>query len=196
MTRDTETLFYNHRIIIDNKVSSEPRAFEISKVNRISHKGICTVTTAQDTFNQHTDYIEKDEFGNIIGMWADFYKSNIEPTPIVPDILDDDSTPISNFVSTVTCSGRNEIKVGGSAKTLTVSFKDGQGDPIEFQPGEWSFTLDDEPIPLDLITITDVAENKIKVKFHGGDEFIGKILEAIYTSGDVVSSLRLEIIAL
>lgn len=196
MTRDTETLFYNIRMIVDNKVRTEQRAWLISKVNRISHKGICSITMAQDTFNQHTDYIEKDEFGNIIGMWADFYKSNIEPTPIVPDVSDDDSTSISNFASTITCSGKNQIKVGGSTKTLTVSFTDNQGDPIEFQPGEWSFNLDDEPIPLDLITITDVAENKIKVKFHGGDEFIGKMLEAIYTSGDVVSSLRLEIIAL
>ena len=198
MSRETETLFYNHRIIIDNRgVSTEPRAFQISKVNRVSHNGICTVTAAQDNFNQHTDYIEKDEFGNIIGQWADYWSSNIEPTPIVPDIQDDDDfSPTSDYISTVTCSGKNQIKIGGSMKTLTVRFTDGYGDPAEFLPGEWSFVIDDEPIPDDLLTITDVAENKIKVKFNGGDEYIGKILEATYTSGDVISSLKLEIIAL
>ena len=197
MSRETETLFYNHRIIIDNRgISTEPRAFQISKVNRVSHNGICTVTAAQDRFDQHTDYIEKDEFGNTVGMWADFFASSITPTPIVPDIQDDDFSPTSDYISTVTCSGKNQIKIGGSMKTLTVRFTDGYGDPAEFLPGEWSFVIDDEPIPEDLLTITDVAENKIKVKFNGGDEYIGKILEATYTSGDVISSLKLEIIAL
>lgn len=198
MSRETETLFYNHRIIIDNRgISTEPRVFQISKVNRVSHNGICTVTAAQDNFNQHTDYIEKDEFGNIIGQWADYWSSNIEPTPIVPDIQDDDDfSSTTDLISTVTCSGKNQIKIGGSMKTLTVRFTDGYGDPAEFRPGEWSFVIDDEPIPEDLLTITDVAENKIKVKFNGGDEYIGKILEATYTSGDVVSSLKLEVIPL
>ena len=198
MSRETETLFYNHRIIIDNRgVSTEPRAFQISKVNRVSHNGICTVTAAQDRFDQHTDYIEKDEFGNTVGMWGDFFASSITPTPIVPDIQDDDDfSPTSDYISTVTCSGKNQIKIGGSMKTLTVRFTDGYGDPAEFLPGEWSFVIDDEHIPDDLLTITNVAENKIKVKFNGGDEYIGKILEATYTSGDVISSLKLEIIAL
>ena len=44
MNKDTETLFYNHRMIIDTKVDSEPRAWLISKVNRISPNGICRVT--------------------------------------------------------------------------------------------------------------------------------------------------------
>ena len=197
IARETETLWYNLRLIVDNKVEREPRCWLVSKINRISHKGICTITMAQDTFNQHTDYIEKDEFGNTVGMWGDFFASSITPTPIVPDIQDDDDfSPTSDYISTVTCSGKNQIKIGGSMKTLTVRFTDGYGDPSEFLPGEWSFVIDDEPIPEDLLTITDVAENKIKVKFNGGDEYIGKILEATYTSGDVVSSLKLEVIPL
>jgi len=44
MTRDTETLFYNHRMIIDAKVETEPRAWLISKINRISPNGICRIT--------------------------------------------------------------------------------------------------------------------------------------------------------
>ena len=100
MTRDTETLFYNHRMIIDAKVESEPRAWLISKINRISPNGICRVTLTQDTFNQHTDYIEHDEFGDIIGMWADYYRSSIEPTPITPDEQ-------SDIVVAISCSGKH-----------------------------------------------------------------------------------------
>ena len=83
MTRDTETLFYNHRLIIDTFVESEPRAWLISKVNRISPNGICRVTLTQDTYNQHTDYIEHDENGNIIGMWANWFSSVIEPEEVI-----------------------------------------------------------------------------------------------------------------
>jgi len=51
MTRETETLFYNHRMIVDTKVESEPRVWLISKINRISPNGICRVTLYQDKFD-------------------------------------------------------------------------------------------------------------------------------------------------
>ena len=95
MTRDTETLFYNIRMIVDTKVETEPRSWLISKVNRISPNGICRVTLAQDIFNPHTDYIEKDEDGNIVGLWADYYKSNIEPTEVPED------TPVSSPITSI-----------------------------------------------------------------------------------------------
>lgn len=196
MTRETETLFYNHRIILDNKIFGEARAFQISKVNRISHNGICTVTAAQDLFDQHRDYIEKDEFGNIIGQWADYWVSNIEPTPIVPDIQDNgDYSPIPSLTATITCSGKRQVKIGGSTKTLTVKFYDDEKSEIEYQDGEWSFTIDDVDVS-DLLTITPVSEGKIKIKFLGGDEYLNKVLTAKFTSGDVISSLNIEIIAL
>jgi len=51
MTRETETLFYNIRMIIDANVETEPRCWLISKVNRISPTGICRVTLTQDNFD-------------------------------------------------------------------------------------------------------------------------------------------------
>ena len=102
MTRETETLFYNIRMIIDSKVESEPRTWLISKVNRISPTGICRVTLAQDIFDQHNDYIEKDSIGNIIGMWANYFNSNINPTPIDQDT----PFPSSSITSTITVTGK------------------------------------------------------------------------------------------
>lgn len=189
MTRDTETLFYNHRMIVDTKVESEPRVWLISKVNRISPNGICRVTLYQDKFDQHKDYIERDENGNIIGMWADYYSSNIEPTPVQQDEPDS-----SSLTSSITCSGKQQIKIGGSAKTLTVSFYD-DGDEADYQPGEWAFTIDDADV-FDLLTITTVADGKIKVEFNGDDSYINKILKVTFTSGEISSSLDLEILPL
>ena len=188
MTRDTETLFYNHRIIIDAKVETEPRVWLISKVNRISPNGVCRITLTQDTFNQHADYIEHDDNGNIIGMWADYYKSSIEPIPIKPD----DQSGINIVIS---CSGKHQLKIGGSAKTLTVSFIDVNGEQVEFQSGDWLFAIDGEDVSA-LLTLTSVSDNKIKIEFNGDDSYINKILTATFTSGDISSSLDLEILPL
>lgn len=128
-------------------------------------------------------------------MWADYYKSNVEPSPIEPDNDDDFYNP-PTLSSTITCSGKTQIKVGGSAKTLTVSFKDEYGDPVEYQPGEWTFLIENEPVSKDLLVITPVTDGKIKIKFLGSDDYINKILVATFTSGDVISSLNIEIIAL
>jgi len=53
-------------------------------------------------------------------MWGDYYSSAIEPTPITPDEQSDITVVIS-------CTGKHQLKVGGSAKTLTVSFIDSDG---------------------------------------------------------------------
>jgi len=66
---------------------------------------------------------------------------------------------------------------------------------VEHDPGEWSFTIDNEDAS-DLLYITYPANNKVKIKFKGDDNYIGKILSVTNTSGEVVSSMEVEIIAL
>ncbi len=197
MNRDTETLFYNIRMIIDSKVETEKRAWLISKVNRISPNGICRVTLTQDTYDQHTDYIEKDEDGNIIGMWANYFKSNVEPTPV--EIQDDTVPHYSSITSKITCSGKPQFKIGGSAKTFTVTYYDSNNEELyDHSVGNWSLTIDNELVASDVVSIEEVADssNKIKIKFLGDDSYIGKVLTITNTSDDVVSSLEVEIIAL
>ena len=193
MTRETETLFYNIRMIIDAKVESEPRAWLISKVNRISPNGICRVTLTQDNFDQHNDYVEKDEDGNIVGMWANYFNSNVEPTPVIQD---DDTALFSSVTSKITCSGRPQIKIGGSAKTFTVRYYDYNDEEIsDHVTGSWEFFIDGESLPNNLMNLS-YQDNKVKVKFLGDDSYIGKILTIKNTSEDAVSELQIEIIAL
>ena len=189
----TETLFYNHRMIIDSNLYSqdaEPRAWLISKVNRLSPNGVARITLAQDIFDQHNDYVERDSNGNIIGMWANYYNSNIEPT-FVPDDI-----PPSPITSKITCSGKSQFKIGGSAKTFTVTFYDHENQEMtDHQVGSWAWYIDGDPVPDILFNLTEDG-NKIKVKFLGDDSYIGKVLTVTNTSGDVISSLDVEIIAL
>lgn len=192
MTRETETLFYNHRMIVDTMVESEPRVWLISKVNRISPNGICRVTLYQDKYDIHKDFVEHDESGNIIGMWADYYGSNLQPEPV---IIDDPDSIVSQITSSITCSGKQQLKIGGSAKTLTVIFRDETGEITDYQSGEWSYTIDDVDVT-DLLTITAVADGRIKILFNGDDSYINKILKVTFTSGEISSSLDLEILPL
>lgn len=193
MTRETETLMYNIRMIIDAKVESEPRAWLISKVNRISPNGICRVTLTQDNFDQHNDYVEKDEDGNIVGMWANYFNSNVEPTPVIQD---DETTIFSSTISKITCSGRPQLKIGGSAKTFTVRYYDYNDEEIsDHVIGSWEFFIDGESAPNNLMNLS-YQDNKVKVKFLGDDSYIGKILTIKNISEDVTSELQIEIIAL
>ena len=193
MTRDTETLMYNIRMIVDTAVESEPRAWLISKVNRISPNGICRITLAQDTFDQHNDYIEKDSEGNIIGMWANYYNNKIIPEPIIPD---DTSTP-SSIKSVITCSGKSIIKIGGSAKTFTLTYYDEEGNISDYTPGYWALWIDNKRVPNAIVEYIETDDpHKLKIKFLGDDSYIGKILKIRNTSDDVVAELDVEIIAL
>ena len=191
MTRDTETLFYNIRMIIDSKVETEPRAWLISKVNRISPNGICRVTLTQDSFDQHNDYIEKDADGNIIGMWANYFNSNIEPTLIPEDVP-------SSITSRITVSGKPQFKIGGSAKTFTVTYYDNENQEMTgHQPGSWALSIDGTSVPNNLVELTPFDDGvKLKVKFLGDDTYIGKILTVTNTSDDATAEIQMEIIAL
>ena len=193
MTRDTETLFYNIRMIIDSKVETEPRAWLISKVNRISPNGICRVTLAQDNYDQHRDYIEKNEDGKIIGQWADYYKSNVIPEPVIMD----DVLP-SSVTATITCSGKPQFKIGGSAKTFTVTYYDNENQEITgHSPGSWALLIDGISISNNLVELTLSDDgSKLKVKFLGDDSYIGKILTITNTSDDATAEIQMEIIAL
>lgn len=188
LNRDTEKIYYNQRLLIDNKVLTEPRAWSVTKINRIAPNGIVRVGLAQDKYDQHQDYIEIDnETGEVVGMWADYYKNVVSPT--------EKEDPILPIHSSISYSGLSpEIKSGGGYKKFTVNFFNGDK-PIDLVSGEWMFTINGADAT-DLINVIS-DENYVKVKFVGGDAYINSILTITYTSNDnVSSSIEAGIIAL
>ena len=190
MNELTEHLFYNQRMIIDNKIDvksgNEPRAWKVSKVNRINSNGTLLVTLAQDKFNAHTDYIEYEndsDPSSIIGMWADYYSND----GVVPS---DDKPPEEDIHSEIQYVGKPNIKVGGSYKKFTVVFYDGDK-VIDHKLGHWSFSIDGTDASLLVQTDnTDVEENQIRVRFIGSEDYMGKTLKVEYSSNTgIVSSV-------
>lgn len=183
----SSTLFYNQRMIISEPIE-EPITWKCTKVENMNVRGINRLTFAQDRFDQHKDYIEKDDDGYIVGMWADYYSDGVPPS----------DADTSNIYCKISYPSKPVIKVGGSYKKLTVNFyKDDE--LVDYIAGIWSYAIDGVDAT-DLIEekIDGLEDNEIKIKFIGSDEYISKILDVTFTTEDttITTSLELSILGL
>lgn len=197
LNRDSEKLFYNQRMIVDAKVLTEPKTWEITKINRLSPNGLTEITLAQDKFDQHKDYIEKDEFGNVVAMWADYFSSEMEPE--VPEKKIESTTH-----GVISYSGiRPQIKIGGNARIYTINYYDIYDTLIEHETGQWSFAIEGAESIDSLLSITyptidsSLNSNQIKLQFLGSDDYIGSILTIKNVTFDnIETELDIEIVGL
>ena len=200
----TENLWYNQRMIIDAKVSTEPRAWEISKVNRISPNGLVRITLAQDNFDQHNDYIERDSDNKIIGMWADYYKTTVTEINKIENNVVSRNNLVSDYYSSITYSGaKPQLKIGGSYKKFTVNFYDNKTkQELDFKNGNWNFKFKDEDS--DILSVlqilneaSDLKENQVKIKFTGDLSYIGKrIIVSYIDENSNETCIEIEIVGL
>ena len=156
-----------------------------------------TLTFYQNYWDSHRDYIEKDKNGNIIGMWADYYDSSIEPTD--PDTPSTTPSSITAKISASTSS----IKVGGSFRTLTTNLFNESNEDItsEYENSlfTWTCSIDGEDWT-DIVTWRSGTKfNQTKLSFPLDKTQLGKILyvKCVITKdeGDPIESdpLQLEI---
>lgn len=176
----TSDLFYDQRVVI-SEPRKEPVVWKCSKVEDMNVRGIIRLTWAQDQWNEHTDYIERDETGNVLGLWANYFEDGGTPA--------DDKTQ-TDIHSVITYVGKPTLKAGGSFKKFTVSFYDGET-PIDFKLGQWAFVIDGvDASSLVETDTTDVEQNQIKVRFIGSEDYMGKTLKVSYSSTTgIVSSV-------
>ena len=200
----TEKIWYtnenskNMRVLV-SAFTENPVAWIISKVETANNLGLQMLTFYQDFFDQNKDYIEKDSNGNIIGLWADYFDSNIEPTdPDTPS-----PTP-SNTYGKITAS-TSTIKVGGSYKTLTLKLYSTDGNEItdsysSYSPDDfkWTCSITDGNKTTDL---TDEVSwykgkefNQKKIKFPDNRDYLGKVLDVKCVVDGIENVEKFEII--
>ena len=175
----TEKIWYtnesskNMRVLVSS-FTDNAIAWQISKVENAQPLGVQKLTLYQDFFDQHRDYIEKDENGNIIGMWASYFDSEIVPTdPSIP------TTPPSSITARISAS-TSTIKVGGSYKNLTVNLFNDSNEDITTEYADatftWTCSIDDEDWTDKVTWRAGTEYNQKKVKFPNDTSVIGKIL--------------------
>lgn len=193
----TQTLFYNQRVAI-SQVRDIPIVWRCSKINDTSTPGIIKTGYTQQLWDEHTDYVERDDEGNVVGIWADWYspENPLDPTPI-------DDKPETNIYSLITCSGtKAELKVKGGYKKFTCTFyRDDEVTTFDTD-GAWAYTIDgSDATPLLNIqtpaTVPGMPDNQVKLKFIGGDDYLSSVLTIEYkTTSGISSSLDVAITSL
>lgn len=175
----TEKIWYtnesskNMRVLVSS-FTDNAIAWQISKVENAQPLGVQKLTLYQDFFDQHRDYIEKDSDGNIIGMWASYFDSEIVPTdPSTP------TTPPSSITARISAS-TSTIKVGGSYKNLTVNLFNDSNEDITTEYADatftWACSIDNEDWTDKVTWRARTEYNQKKIKFSNDTSVIGKIL--------------------
>ena len=192
----TENIWYsdeeskNMRVIV-GAPTSHPIAWKITKVENAKPVGIQKLTLYQDVYDQNKDYIERDESGCIVAMWADYY--DITSYPIDPDDEQCENTDVACKLNTTTPL----IKIGGSYKLITAEYFDPSGinitDTFLNNTSKWSFTIDNIDVT-DIISVIQDAFNKIKIRLPNSRKYLGKLLNIRFDDSEGhTGTLELEI---
>ena len=177
LNRISEHIFYDTRMILENLgIETEPVVWKITKIERASSAGVLLATFAQDLYDEHKDFIERDEAGNIIGKWADYYTNGVEPTS-----SEVEPSEVKYVRMTYKGVQNFQLKVGGSARTFMVQYYNAQDEPIDYTSGDWTVTIDGKDAS-SFISISPVKDGEVKVKVVGDDSLIGQECEISFVS--------------
>lgn len=209
MNSITEKIFYkndssqNQRFVISANIPN-PIVWQVSKVETMLSGGfgLQRLTFAQTEYNQSTDYVDKnaknpDGTKDIYAMYADYNMSTVVPT-------DPDDSDVMQSITCVITASTNQIKVGGSYKTLTTKFYNTSGEDVtevylsSITPSSWTAVIDDVDVTSsDLITWRETdSVNVMKVKFGTDKSYLTKVLVIRCSVGDIVGEIQMEIVAL
>lgn len=155
--------------------TEHPVAWKISKCENAAPIGLQKLTLYQDVFDQTRDMIEKDSNGKIIGMYADYYDSVVEP--IDPTHSD---TVVNNYGKITTTTAK--LKVGATSyKTLTVNIFDESNIDISKKYStatfDWTCSVDDEDMTDKVTWLKNSSGyNQMRIKFPADKTYLTKIL--------------------
>lgn len=188
----TKNFVYNYRTIISTDLLT-PLVWRVSKVEPFASRGNILYTFKEDVYDDHHDYIEYDDDGNIIGMWANYYSETNLPSnnPIEPSPED-----YGDYAEISYAGVEPHIKVNGLYKKITITYYNSKEILKNQTPGEWSFFIDDADAS-DLVKVLETDNpNSIKIKFLGDEEYIGKVLLVKNIRDNIIATLQLQIVAI
>lgn len=182
LNKFTEKFWYNDDAnktmrLVKSAPMERPIVWSVTKIENTKPLGIQKLTIYQNFWNEHTDYVEHDENGNIIGMYADYFDSEILPEETMYLTQD---TPFKYSKISATSAF---IKVGGGYKLLTAKVFDDDNEDISDKyknsTFEWSCSIDGEDMTNKVSWLSQPEFNRIRIKFPNDKKYLGKILDII-----------------
>ena len=180
LNKFTEKFWYNDdtnktmRLVI-SAPTEHPIVWSVTKIENTKPFGLQKLTIYQNFWNEHTDYIERDSDGNIIGMYANYFDS---------EVLPEDTTSLVQYEpyhSSKIVASSDIIKVGGGYKLLTAKLFDDNSEDISERYSNstfaWSCSIDGENVTNKVTWYEQPVFNQIKIKFPNEKSYLGKILK-------------------
>ena len=187
LPNDEESLnLYGKRVFIDKRTPPE-KVYKITRSDDVlydygeEHGGILSFIADKTELNTTTDrqdlgicdYIEIDENAN-----------TPSETPTTPP---ENPGGMTGLRASITFKGSQELKIGGSTKTLTGSFVDADGNTI-VDVGVWGvitidellsyleYTIDGNTLKINVLD-TDLIDSKVRIMFSSADNTISTYLD-------------------
>lgn len=190
----------NQRVILSAKTDN-PLTWKVSKIENTKPVGIIKATLKEVVYDPNTDYIEIDDNGNIIGMWANYYTSKIEPTipPEDEHINENDIIPNRCELS----ASLYQVKNGSPKyRIIQSNYFNNKNEDISINYSDLDkdyqfIIIDSDNTEIDVSEyveyVVDKDKNKFKVKFNNSD-YIGDILIIRTMVDDILGEIKLEIV--
>jgi len=176
---ETIKLRRGKRFFIDNNTEN-PMSYELTRPDtttyfRNGHGYICCIVT-ECQVNTTTDRPDL--------MICDYFT----PSPTPPT-----STPVTTY-SKITYKSLPEIKLGGNAKSFTVTFYDENNNILTNLTPKWQIKSDFDGV----ILMSTSNPNVVSLKVSGANSLIGKtfVLEVCDTNDENVSEITITIVSL
>lgn len=177
------------RVFIDKREVNPTKVYKITRTDSVlydygEHGGILSFIADKTELNTNTDRQDLR-----LCDYIEISDDNTEEDPTTPPENPDEMTDLR---ATITFKGDQELKIGGTTKTLTGSFVDSDGNATE-DIGVWEVITIDELLPYLEYTITDntlkinvldtdLIDSKVRIMFSSADGTI-----STYLDFDVVS---------
>lgn len=187
----TEKIWYNDdenktmRLIVSAK-TEKPLVWSITKIENYDPVGIQKLTLYQNFFNPRKDYIEHDENGYIVAMYADYYDSDDESISPV-------ETTESHSIFAQIVASTSTVKVGGSYKLLTLKVYDQDNNEITEQFNNskvnWTCFVNGDDLTNKMTWLDGKQFNQKKIKFPDERAYLGKVLTIKCSVGSLKTSI-------
>lgn len=174
---DINTITYDTRFLISNEGRFPPLAWKVTAIKDMGPIGLTRFCLSQDLYNDANDNPEL--------MIADYFTSEIEPTPVDPEV------ELAGTAAITYNGSKPTIKVGGSWKVFTPAFSNANA-----VVSKWTISDENGDISTNDNYIIEQDGDKLKLKAVLDYDLVGTVLIVqLIGSDNSTAELKVEVVS-